>query len=90
MGYGDHSQKPKATVISLNVIPRPERAENLVPDPKKSSVLFNVTEEGNPGPERINYICGKCGALLIKGAAKGQFSRLVLHCNKCDSYNDLP
>jgi len=93
IGYVEHSRRPKTNVISLKVISKPEKGTRTVletsPD-AKSSMIIRVTWEGNPGPKGINYIFGKCGALLIVGAARNQIRNVVLHCRNCDSYNDLP
>lgn len=95
MGYRDHGYKPNIRVIPLQVIPKPVTGTRTVlqqsPDyDGPSTVIVNVTAEGNSTDERINYICGKCGALLVRGAFRGQLQNIVLHCSKCDSYNNLP
>ena len=36
----------------------------------------------------VNYLCGTCGQVLVKGVKEGQVSNIVFHC-PCGSYNDL-
>lgn len=81
------------TIRPLRVIPEPKEGTRTVfyrplgePD---SSVFFIVTDVANTSPEKIDYVCGKCGTPLITGAREGQFKNLVLHCNQCESYNDM-
>lgn len=41
------------------------------------------------GDGRDNYLCGRCGAVLLEGARSSTFENGALKCNACAQYNDL-
>ena len=71
----------------LRVIPKlsPTKARIVLRtgDGEASSVL--ITSVGH-----LNYVCGSCGAILLKRVRAGQLGKgIVFHCNQCGSYNQL-
>lgn len=68
----------------LRVIPEPKEGTRAVlkKDPQTGSVIFE-------GSGILDLQCGSCEAILAKGVTEGQLRNLVLHCNQCDSYNEI-
>ena len=42
------------------------------------------------GDGKVDFVCGKCSAVLISGGRAGQVQNIVLKCGTCESYNDTP
>lgn len=66
--------------IKLKVVPEPAKGTAAIIQGDKSPLLR--------GEGQFNYLCGKCGAILLKGIEKGQVRGIVLRCPKCGSFND--
>ena len=41
------------------------------------------------GAGDTNFLCGKCGEMLIKEMNESQFSKICIRCPICKSYNYL-
>lgn len=69
----------------LKVITKPPENSRTVLklDPSNGTILL----EGNGN---LDMLCGKCHTKLIKGSVEGQLQNLVLYCNNCNSYNNVP
>lgn len=84
-------RQPGNREIRLRDIPKPAEGTRTVlktPPEATSPVLVRGAEDV-PLSERVDYLCGKCGAKLVEGVGENQIQNMVLHCNRCDSYNDV-
>jgi hypothetical protein len=70
--------------IKLTLASKPESNARIVLDPKLAEVLPIIKGNGD-----INLLCGKCGTLLIEGIFGGRIKDIIIHCPKCDSYNNI-
>jgi hypothetical protein len=69
--------------VQLTVIPEP--------DPGTRPVFINngdttVLFTGSHGGYSLN--CGHCNSPLVTGLDRNEIRGVVLHCNKCGSFND--
>lgn len=66
----------------LKVLKKPPNdSRSIIKKEEGDSVLFK-------GKGKINFLCGKCDSPLAVGINENQIKGVVLHCNKCGSYND--
>lgn len=42
------------------------------------------------GKGNTNYLCGRCGIVLVKNAWKFSLSNIVIECPTCQSFNEFP
>jgi len=68
--------------IKLKVIPEPAKGTRAIIRGDKAPLLR--------GEGQFNYLCGKCGTVLLKGIQEGQVTGIVLRCAGCGSFNDTP
>lgn len=66
--------------IKLPLIPEPEEDTRTILTNKTPPII-----KGGGGP---NYICGKCGAVLME-EINSPYRNIVLLCPKCGSYNEV-
>ena len=64
--------------IKLSVIPEPAEGTRTVFKGETKPLMRSAGS--------TNYLCGKCGEILVKG---GQAKNIVLRCPSCGSYNEL-
>lgn len=72
-------------VEKLTVIPEPE--------PNRSHVIKIDPSDGNVailGLGPTDLLCGNCEAVIGKAVWRNQISNVVVYCNNCGSYNDIP
>lgn len=72
--------------LKLNVIPKP-------PEGTRAVLQTDRTDKGFvyfSGSGSLDLVCGNCANVLAKGMAEGQLRNLVLLCNQCNSYNEIP
>ena len=75
---------PNKGAWKLRVIPEPEiEGRAVLSYQGEGTVLISGPEVGAP-----NLCCGSCGALLVTGFAPTGIANVVLHCNRCSSFND--
>ena len=62
------------------------------PDEKTISVLRKVGTDRVlvSGTTDLDYLCGGCGTVLLRGAAPGQVGGVVAQCGTCNAYNVVP
>lgn len=63
------------------------------PAPKSRAVIHSQSNSVLPlfkGQGNINYLCGRCEAILAERVWKLSISNLVVKCPSCQSYNDFP
>jgi DNA-directed RNA polymerase subunit RPC12/RpoP len=68
--------------IKLKVIPEPAKGTRAIIRRDKAPLMRSE------GP--VNYVCGKCGTVLLESIQKGQVTGIVLRCPQCGSFNDTP
>lgn len=81
------AQVAKPPTISKHV-PLPVVAE---PDPGVRSVFKKIGQDTiffTGHASEISFDCGRCGAPLMVGMARGQVVALVLQCASCGAFND--
>lgn len=85
------AQAPKpnaATPVSLRVIPKPADGSRSVLDIQTADKPLNAG-----GDPKVVLDCAKCNNPLSSGSGIAMFEGtggpVVLHCNKCDAYNEL-
>lgn len=68
--------------IKLEVIPKPAEGSQ--------AIITNVKPPIIKGNGNVNYVCGKCGTILIENHTGGaHIINIVLLCSKCGSYNKV-
>ncbi len=69
--------------IVMRVIPEPPSMTRtiLVPDFQGPAVV-------SEGP--LDYICGTCALVLLKGVAVGMVQKVVIRCGGCGTFNEIP
>jgi hypothetical protein len=68
------------------------------PPPEGSTATVLVQQDGTGPivtghgeiPDAVDYLCGKCGAVLAEYVRQNQFKNIVFYCKKCSSYNRVP
>lgn len=68
--------------IKLSVIPKPREGSRTMIESKVSPAF--------KGEADVDYICGECGAILAEKVRRGQIKNIVIHCPKCEQYNEFP
>ncbi len=64
----------------------------LVPEAsiEKRTVLETTTLPLFEGKGATNYLCGNCGAILVKNVQQKQIKNLVFKCPICKFFNEIP
>jgi hypothetical protein len=70
--------------IKLKVIPEPNKKQRTILRIKEGETVIAR------GDGQFTYTCGNCQTVLLEGMNQGQFENMVLKCNACQSFNDLP
>ena len=70
--------------IRLTVIPEPPPNSRNVKTICPPEVTFFADDNDT------DLICGKCKAVLADGIKDGTLSNMVLKCNNCLSFNEIP
>ena len=68
--------------LILKVIPKPEEGKAVVLTVAPPGTIIMQADNNTP-----DVVCGKCGAVLLKGVWPNMVSSVVLLCNDCGSYN---
>ncbi len=75
---------------TLQVIPKPPEGEAsimaFVPGSEETRFFIGVGD----GAGVLDYLCGKCAAVLAESVSHAQIQGVVLCCSKCGSYNKMP
>lgn len=66
--------------IKMKVVPKPKKGTGTVIAKKTKEPYFK--DEG-----KDNYVCGKCGHILIADWGEGEIEGICLRCPICESYN---
>lgn len=69
--------------LTLHLVdPTPAHGERAVLKADKNPALV--------GEGRLDFLCGKCGAVLAKRVWEGQVFDLGILCSECGAFNDTP
>jgi DNA-directed RNA polymerase subunit RPC12/RpoP len=67
----------------------------VIPEPEAGTRSVFITDNTDPdfifvqgSLEDIEYTCGNCGRVLMRGVAPGQVINVVLRCPRCGQFND--
>lgn len=74
-------------------MPDQTKAMRVIPEPAPKTRTVLVTDFQGPavaseGP--IDYICGTCALVLLKGVAVGMVQKIVVRCGSCGAFNEIP
>lgn len=72
-------------LVQLVVVPKPSYGERTVFEVSGEGTVF---AQGNESRHR--HTCGSCDAPLMFGFPPGRVQGVVIGCNACGSYNDVP
>jgi uncharacterized Zn finger protein (UPF0148 family) len=64
---------------------REKRALKVLPGPAVGHVV-DAPPVLNASDHTIDYVCGKCGTVLLQADA-GQVHGVLIHCTNCGTYN---
>ena len=71
-------------VINLKLISKTDaKTKNVVSIDLPEIIFF--ADDGD-----TNLLCGSCEAILANGITIGNLSDIVLKCNECESFNEVP
>ena len=72
--------------IRLKVIPKPAPKSRVVIEAYSNE---DASGKGNK-PNRVNYVCGNCDAIIAKNVVEGSMKEQVVRCPACNAYNEFP
>jgi hypothetical protein len=81
----------ESRTIRMSPVPRPGDDRCLVEMGSDASPDETVYFIGSgPTKGHTDYVCGSCGAILVKGVRPGTIQNIVLYCVRSKTYNDTP
>jgi hypothetical protein len=77
----------------------PQIKLKVIEPPAEGSTATVLMQQDAMGPiftgqgaaeNAVDYLCGKCDAVLAKNVRENQLKSIVMYCNKCMAYNRVP